>query len=102
MNPAAPVTRMRIGASLVMPLVMLLGLVFLRLLRRGRETPVDSGESAVDLGALRLQRARALEVRARVRTAPELQQREAEVVVREAFDRIGGGRAPKGTPRALP
>src|SRR5512132_3352575 len=97
MNPAAPVTRMRIGASLVTPLVLLvlvfaLSLPFPVLFRRvgGREAAFHIVERVVDLVPVRLEPASLVEVRARLRAAAELQEREAEVVVRVALDRVGG------------
>src|SRR6266511_1902666 len=103
MNPAAPVTRTRIDASLVVLLaVPLLALVLPVLLRRGRrrEALLHRAEGAVDLGPGGFQRLRTLEVRQRVRAAVELQQRVAEVVVGEALGRVAGPGAAQSSHRA--
>src|SRR6266540_278908 len=103
MNPAAPVTRMRIEASLVVLLaVPLLLLVLPVLLRRGRrsEALLHRAEGAVDLGPGGLQRVGTLEVRQRVRAAVELQQRVAEVVGRKALGRVAGTGAAQSSHRA--
>src|SRR5882724_736284 len=89
MNPAAPVTRRRIEASLVGLLVVaFLVLVLLGWGRRVQTLPCRS-ERTVDFRALWLERARMLQIRHCLRAAVELQQRVAEVVVRESFGWIG-------------
>src|SRR2546427_9862187 len=101
MKPAAPVTRMRIEASLVTRfVVLLLGLV---LLLRGsrRETPLDAGERVGDLRPLGLEALCPLEVPARRRAASELEERQAEGVVGVALGRVGGPGAAQANHRAL-
>src|ERR1043166_1596233 len=90
MKPAAPVTRIRTPPSLMRLLVpaSLVLVLPVRLGRRG-QAALHRVERAANLGTLRLELLRALKWSLSLGALSELEQRVAEVVVREPFGRVG-------------